>query len=288
LEKLTPATPDHAWAWQVSIRRYLGQIYCYLFPNAWLRRRLADDRWDELEVQYLPCLVDGRRAAIDVGANVGKYAYRLSKLTPRVYAFEPDADLAAKLRHALPKNVIVCATAASDLDGVSNFRVPLINGRPSVALASIESKNEAIELGAFKSTLVQTTRLDAIVKEPVGFIKIDVEGHELSVLKGGADILNNYKPVVLVEVENRHNVDSVADVRNFMHSIGYVGFFIFNGNLNPIEKFTEDMQSPAELARPVKRIEMNYVNNFLYVHNEDSEIFVTRIRGELLLRQMSQ
>jgi FkbM family methyltransferase len=48
-------------------------------------------------------------------------------------------------------------------------------------------------------------RLDDVVTEPVGFIKIDVEGHEIAVFEGAQRMLNEHKPILLIESERRHN-----------------------------------------------------------------------------------
>jgi len=43
-------------------------------------------------------------------------------------------------------------------------------------------------------------KLDSIIKKRVDFIKIDVDGKELDVLKGSKKIIDNYKPKILVEI----------------------------------------------------------------------------------------
>ena len=41
----------------------------------------------------------------------------------------------------------------------------------------------------------------------IDFIKIDVEGFELNVIKGFKNLINKYKPILLIEIEKRHNSD---------------------------------------------------------------------------------
>src|SRR6201996_6388656 len=120
------------------MRELIGDIYSRLFPKSWMQRRLADHQWDEIEAAYLPIMVDPKRAAIDVGANVGKYAYKLSSLAPKVYALEPDPGLAAKVARAMGPNVTVHAVAASTEAGSTELHFPIIGGRRSGALASLE------------------------------------------------------------------------------------------------------------------------------------------------------
>jgi hypothetical protein len=61
-------------------------------------------------------------------------------------------------------------------------------------------------------------RLDDIYTGTPSFIKIDVEGHELKVLKGAEETLKKHKPTVLIEI---HDFSEDHDVHKFMMSLGY-------------------------------------------------------------------
>ena len=69
------------------------------------RRVLARDQWSELEEDLLPAVVDPARAAVDVGAHAGSYTVRLAQVVPKVFAFEPDPEMARLLQRAAPRNV---------------------------------------------------------------------------------------------------------------------------------------------------------------------------------------
>ena len=51
------------------------------------------------------------------------------------------------------------------------------------------------------------------------FIKIDVEGAELLVLKGAVEIINKMTPVILVEIQNQENY---KEIKNFLSKFGYI------------------------------------------------------------------
>ena len=56
-----------------------------------------------------------------------------------------------------------------------------------------------------------------------------------------------------------------------------MGFFVFEGRTHQIEEYQADMQDAAELARPVLRRDMRYVNNFLFAPAGS----VSRLREEI-------
>jgi FkbM family methyltransferase len=263
-----------------DVRTGLKNLYFFVRPKAWLERVARPNRWDEIESFCLAALVDPKLAAIDVGDNVGKYALALSSLVPIVYALEPS-EMSNPIRTYFPKNVKVYTVAASDRSGTAQLTVPIFGDRESIGLASIEPDAVTRNYGAYKSVAVSTVTLDELVKEPVGFIKVDVEGHELAVLKGSTRLLAENKPTLLVEAEERHSPGAVEGVRSFLSRLGYAGFFVQNKMLRPIGEFSVDMQNPAEIDKPIRRIEMNYVNNFLFVPAERVGEFTSKMTATL-------
>jgi FkbM family methyltransferase len=235
-----------------------------LFPRAMHARARSHSKWQEIEEELLPIMVDPMREAVDVGANVGRYAVALSRIARRVYAYEPDKELADFLAKAAPANVIVFAQALSDGEGLRPLRIPVNNGVPSVALASIDDNAKEDRDREYEIRMVQTSMLDRLADRDIGFVKIDVEGHELKVLAGARNLIERQRPVVLVEVEERRSVGSLASVTRFFEDFGYAGFFVYGNRSCSINEFSVDMQEPEELLRPVKRREMDYTNNFLF------------------------
>ena len=131
------------------------------------------------------------------------------------------------------------------------------------------------------SVEVPTKRLDDFAFGPIGFIKIDVEGHELSVLEGGAGVISRERPTVLVEVEERHKAGALASVRSFFETRGFDGFFIFDGAIKRIDELTRDMQAPTALEASVPRKRMLYVNNFIFVPREKAPAFRAKMQDAL-------
>ena len=88
--------------------------------------------------------------------------------------------------------------------------------------ASIHPENEFNES---KKVNVRMEKLDNIQIKNIGFIKIDVEGHELEVIKGAKETINKYNPILLVEIEKRHSKRPVKETINFINNLGYECFF---------------------------------------------------------------
>lgn len=169
-------------------------------------------RTEEQEYRLLESLVGLGDWAIDVGANVGHYTARLSKLVGpagRVLAFEPVPRtfelLAANARQFAHQNVTLMNAAITNVPGVVNMEVPDVDAGSYLARVTTESTGLAI-LGL---------PLDAIpLPHAVALVKIDAEGHELSVLRGMEGLLRRDRPVLIVEVSARES-------ENFLLERGY-------------------------------------------------------------------
>jgi FkbM family methyltransferase len=257
------------------MRRAVRQVLRALFPKLMLKRALSRDQWSELEEDLLPAVVDPARAAVDIGAHAGSYTVRLARIAPKVFAFEPDAELADLLQRATGDNVVVSSQAVSDTAGVKTFRVPVAEGHASVTLGSLAP----VDAGATIDRQVQTTTLDALAGEDIGFVKVDVEGHEAEVLAGGRQLLRQRRPVFLLEA---NDADDVARLTTFFADEDYAGFFVHpDGGTRAIEELTPELQDRAELARPVRRREMRFVNNFFYAPADRAEELRRRIEAAL-------
>jgi FkbM family methyltransferase len=159
--------------------------------------------------------------AIDIGAAEGVYAWHLMRIASGVAAFEPNPESAARLRARLP-DVDVHAVALSDRHGEAQLRVPLTH---SVALGGLGTLEDANDFQGHycetRSIEVPARTLDSFALAPLGFMKIDVEGHELAVLRGAERSILRDRPTILVEVEDRHRPGAAASVTSWLAAHGY-------------------------------------------------------------------
>ena len=220
----------------------------------------ADGEW---ELRELANYVPKHRLAIDVGGNIGVYAYHLQRLARDVVVFEPNPTYVDRLRRAGVGKRLE-PVALSDHGGTAELRIPLWHGEESGGMGSLE---EGAVPGSMLSRTVpvQLKRLDDYGFGDVGFIKIDVEGHEEAVLRGGAETLARSRPTLLIEIEERHNPGGLGRIRAMLAS--YEGYFFIHGRRESLNDFDpgvhqriEDLESAIASRRGSP-----YINNFLFV-----------------------
>ena len=184
--------------------------------------------WDSLKTRLGPGSV-----LLDVGAHIGVFSLKgASVVGPqgRVVSFEPNPETLAELRSNVVAShaesiVTVEPIACSDRDQ----RLTLFASRGINTGASSLSKENA---GAFdqapKAYPVRARPIDDVVAElgltRVDAIKIDVEGAEVSVLRGSAKTLARFHPKVVIEVDARQLASfgtTPADIEKLLRDAGY-------------------------------------------------------------------
>jgi len=157
----------------------------------------------ESELKYLSNVInscDG--AAVDIGANQGLYSYKLSKMFPKVYAFEVNSDL-TKSMIKYSNKITVINKGLSDINGSTTLYIPVVKDLLLTGWASF-SKNNCPFAEKFIEKKVEILPLDSFGLEKVLFIKIDVEGHEIEVLRGAFLTIERERPQILIEVKKEH------------------------------------------------------------------------------------
>jgi FkbM family methyltransferase len=228
-------------------------------PPVTIRLRARFKR-HELERALLSALCDRDRVGLDIGAALGAYTWPLSRICHSCIAFEPNPDQAHYLRRAFGSAVRVENIALSDCDGEVELVIPLEGGEDQAGLATIAPG------GLMKDTEVRRIKvpmraLDKLELPSIGFIKLDVEGHELAVLKGGKSLMVRDRPILLVELEERFGDGNVTRVREFLEPQGYHGLFLDRAVLRPIAAFDPAVhQAMAQWGNPGA-----YINNFIFI-----------------------
>ena len=237
----------------IPLRYHLPLIYWWLYITQKIDPEIALLQKLDLETKI----------AIDIGANMGVYSFLLAKKFNRVLAFEPNVDASAKLRAytALCPKITLYDLGLSNRTGKEILNVPLYKGLPNTGLGSMTNTFDSGE-----SRVVNLCKLDDLQLDNVGFIKIDVEGHENDVLSGAELTIKRNMPILFIEIEQRHLKSlTVNDVIGRITKMGYQGFFVYDQKLCNISAFNSDrMQNYAMYrSRPTEN-SYGYINNFIF------------------------
>ncbi len=160
----------------------------------------------EPEMAFLKYLIPAGSTVLDLGANFGLYTRFLAEAvgpSGRVHAVEPVPAtfdvLRSNVRRLRLDAVQVHHCAASDRAGTVTMAVPRYReGGENPYEARIVGKSEA----GLRTVEVPSRRLDDLFGDGdrVAFVKCDVEGHELNVLRGAGTIRLGHRPAWLIEV----------------------------------------------------------------------------------------
>lgn len=161
--------------------------------------------------------VTNKTVCLDIGAHVGIAALDFSRVFKHVFCFEPLADNYA----CLSKNT-------QHLDNITLLNYPLSDEEGRITLTlnegnsgyTVPSKNTG---GIYMATTLDSHGWEGVLNYPnVGLVKMDVEGFESLVVKGGIKFFSTYSPVILAESKgigySRTNPEELFTILN---SIGY-------------------------------------------------------------------
>lgn len=160
------------------------------------------------------CEKGAAKFVLDVGSYGGLFGIAAAHMKNLVVAIEPMPVMVKRTKANQALNGVsyeVVQAAASDKAGTA-----IIGFNPSVVLtsgASLETKNVA-------QMEVKTIVLDDYFHHPVGAIKIDVEGHEPSAIRGGLKMIAKNKPWMLVEtLQNDSRKKEVTELLKPTHTV---------------------------------------------------------------------
>lgn len=178
--------------------------------------------FEKTELECVKSQLGSGDVALDVGANIGIYSIVMGLAvgrSGRVLAFEPFPDNITRLKKNLGMNglnvVEVCEQALTDSDGETGLFLSEDSAYPS----TIQVK-EGMENGRRLS--VKTSRLDTVWeklgKPVVKVIKIDVEGAEVGVIRGGLNCIASCNPLLLIEANGE---DELEKIKCLLEPMGY-------------------------------------------------------------------
>jgi len=220
------------------------------------------------ETQVIRRIAEKMDTMLDIGANIGWYSLMASKLNPKatIHSFEPIPATYSRLIHNFSLNAsehLQCYNYGfSDEPGSFPFYF-YPEGGVNASMQNLACRDDASVVDCELRTL------DSVLEwlpsnNRIDFIKCDVEGNELFVLKGGLQLIGNHKPILLCELLRKwsaffgYHPNDAIDV---LQSIGYNIYTIgTSGALVEFSRITEETNQ----------------TNFFFVHPQ------SRLRDMLL------
>jgi FkbM family methyltransferase len=185
--------------------------------------------WFEDEIKFVRRLLQAGQKAIDIGANYGLFTLTIAKAVGpegRVWSFEPASSTAAFLAESIAANqwghIRLDQRALSDHEGAARLSLN-INAELN------ELIREDQTTGAFET--VELTTLDAAMGEhgwsDVDFVKIDAEGEEEAIIRGGKNFFRSQSPLIQFEIKAKSSVN--LQLVQAFQAIGYDAYRLVPG-----------------------------------------------------------
>jgi FkbM family methyltransferase len=225
----------------------LGDMVLNVLENDWSGMDFIGGKlWEPHIVQFLKNELIETSNFVDVGSNYGYLSLKASKLCNKVFGFEPQ-----KLMYNLSKKTI----NDNSITNIEIFNLALGDEEVETNLSKIDYSGDGIHVGEvsilYSTDIGETTKivkLDNFLTDSVDIIKIDVQGYEKYVLNGSREIINTYKPILIVEVETHQ-----------LGKFGYNSEYLFN--------------LIRDLNYHIFFLDYHYPSDFVCVHNSKLDAF---------------
>jgi FkbM family methyltransferase len=218
--------------------------------------------YEEEESPFLLGAATGAQVVFDVGANVGFYSLHwISRLAPggTVHAFEPVPGTFAKLARNVEINGLRGAIRTNDFGlgdeaKTLSIFVPGFSGSGAASIKNQHPQETSVEVEARIETLDRYFPVTGL--KQLDLIKVDVEGAELLVLKGGRETLARHRPLLFLELLRKWSKPfgyHPNEVIAMLGAMGYLCFAVDGGRLVPFTTMTDEtVQTNFFFADPAK------------------------------------
>lgn len=163
-----------------------------------------------------------KRSCLDIGAHIGTHSVPFSRIFDQVYSFEVNPDnyqfLEENIKLNERENIKPYQTPL--LDVIKKIKIVRHSNDNTGCFTTEETKDEGIE-----SNFVDNLNIDEI-----DFIKIDVEGKELQVLKGAEKSIEKWKPMIQLEM-NYLSKDYHKEILDFFRTKDYIKYNSINNDV---------------------------------------------------------
>ena len=213
-----------------SLFRRLAPFFCKFF--------LLEDGFNSLGL--LDEIPSGK-VVIDVGSNDGTSINMIRQYFPSaiIWAFDPVVSISSD-----DNNITFCNYACGDLESTIELFIPTVGRHRLSQYSSTDQKKieqqirSDLQIGqreiSFAKVVSNVVLIDSL-ELSTSFLKIDVEGFELNVLRGAKETIQRNRPIIVVEI---NDAESFESINKFLSGLDYKPIKV-TGRRNPKISFIE-------------------------------------------------
>lgn len=209
---------------------------------------IEQEDWFEDEIDFVRKILQPGMNSIDIGANYGLYTLTASKLvgpTGRIWAFEPTSSTSAFLRKSISINHMTnIELVQAGLSDTKRTAMIALNSNSELNAITTQADSN----GEYES--VQIFSLDECDSmygwDNIEFIKLDAEGQEHNIIKGGKHFFSTQSPLIMFELKHGNNINS--ELVNEFSALGYQSYRLVPG-LNFL--------IPIDFDKPIDPFQLN-------------------------------
>ena len=260
---------------KITLHKLLRKAGIIIYPSVsrdLIYQEINNINWkdfpnEEGELLLIELFLNKDSVFFDVGANNGDYIYTANKIVPEqnIFAFEPIPKSYNQISRTF-KNACIQNIALSDMASKNaRLKIPVIDSKKFYTRSTLQTQFK--EKGEEQSIIinVKVSTIDEFVKEKklqqIDMIKVDVEGAEFKVVKGAVESIRKFRPVLQIEIEQRHHDYPITEIIDFIRGLGYECYY-----LNPdMLKICLLNRNPVDMQNIENIKTKHYINNFYFL-----------------------
>jgi FkbM family methyltransferase len=197
--------------------------FAYFFNDTQSNQINVHGVYEHEQLNEIKKIVKEKKTFLDIGANIGNHSIFFSKIFKSVYSFEPH-----------PKIYPILNYNTKDIKNIKTYNFGLSDKKKNVLMTD-GSHLGGSSINKIGKRKVKINKLDNIFKyKKIDFIKIDVEGHELEVLKGGEKLLNHNSAILNIEF-NIKDFNRKNKIIKFLKKINYKYYYYYEVDENDFD-----------------------------------------------------
>ena len=175
--------------------KYNNQTF-FMFDSDWSGGSILSGQvWEPHITEFLKLNLTKDSVFVDVGSNYGWHSIISHDLCKEIYSYEPQKLIYEQQLKSIQVN---------NISNIKLFNYGIGNTNESKNMRPIDY-DSYVHIGDLSigegGESIEVRTLDSLLPNGYDFIKIDVQGYEKYVLEGSLNIINNHKPIIIIEIE---------------------------------------------------------------------------------------